>query len=1124
LTLRNPTSTFSFSQLVGFRCRLTQPTNILQLYAIIKRSLINNYPGIMSDFNNYIQDLQENSQRGGERSHYPSLKRLIEGLMIGINARIEEKGNQAGIPDLTIRKNERILGYIEAKDIHVDLGKIQKTAQIKRYLESNIGYNLILTNYLEFRWYVNGECEKTAQLADFKSGKIILVNDLQPIRELLQLFLNQKAKDINNYYDLAKEMAAYTKTIRNAIQSSLEIETTTEELNRLQETFKKLLLLDIDNDKFADMYAQTIAYGLFTAKIGHAQNPGEFAFNRTTASIYITDKIPFLKGLFDLVLGTNSVSKIHKSIENLIELFNTINMTNILENFGQETRTEDPVIHFYGTFLAAYESSLRKSRGVYYTPEPVVNFIVRSVNDILVNEEIFDLEYGLGNRKVTILDPATGTGTFLYAVIKQIRDNVAKYGVDKWNSFLRDAKLLKRLFGFELLMTPYTIAHLKLGLLLGDLGYKFAPAERLKIYLTNALEAGIKSGELIPGITQIIAEESSQAAKVKTEISVTVVLGNPPYAVSSQNASKRKRVLNQDERYLADIEYTGSTWNRIYKTGKAGKTITELTHIGELLELYKGRVRLEGEKNIQPLDDDYIKFIRFAQYQIENNAQNAGIIGFITNHSYLNGLIHRGMREELLKYFDRLYIMDLHGNSLLKETTPEGNIDQNVFDIQQGVAILIAVREKDKPDYGSTAYKSRDGVKEMAKVLYYDLWGRREDKYKFLESASLDNVNWIEVKPTEPNYFFAPKDFDYEDEYKKEWLLKDIFTKYATGIETGKDLYLVSFEKKSLEDVIKDLINPSTSLLEIEQKYNIKDTTGWPFSKKRTDLSKSSFNSFKMKLYCYRPFDNRYIYFDEFLRRPHKDIMVNLLHDNLTLMASRQQSEIGFYHIFITNNLGDCNALSLNSRERNYYFPLYTYPNTENKQTNLFLEKTPNLSPKFLEAIKEKLGKIPTPEQIFYYAYAIFHSPTYRTRYAEFLKIDFPRLPLTSNQNLFNSLAIKGEELVNLHLMKSDTLNNLMTTYQTIEDNQVSEVTYNSELQRVYINKQSYFTNIPPHIWEFKIGGYQVLDKWLKDRKNAKRQLSTEEINHYQKIVISLTETFRIMEEIDRIIPGFPII
>ena len=1077
----------------------------------------------MSDFNNYIQDLQENSQRGGERSHYPSLKRLIEDLMIGINARIEEKGNQAGIPDLTIRKNDRILGYIEAKDIHIDLGKIQKTAQIKRYLESNIGDNLILTNYLEFWWYVDGECEKTAKLADLEQGKIILINNLQPIRELLQLFLNQKAKDINNYYDLAKEMAAYTKTIRNAIQSSLEIETTTEELNQLKSTFKKLLLLDIDNDKFADMYAQTIAYGLFTAKIGHAQNPGQFAFNRTTASIYITDRIPFLKGLFDLVLGTDSVSKIHKSIENLIDLFNTIDMTNILENFGQETRTEDPVIHFYETFLAAYESSLRKSRGVYYTPEPVVNFIVRSVDNIL--DQVFDLEYGLGNRKVTILDPATGTGTFLYAVIKQIRDNVAKFDIRQWNNFLRGARLLNRLFGFELLMTPYTIAHLKLGLLLGDLGYKFVPEERLKVYLTNALEAGIKEGDLIPGITQIIAEESSQAGKVKTEIPVMVVLGNPPYSVSSQNASKRKRVLNQDERYLADVEYTGSAWNRIYKTGKAGKTITELTHIGELLELYKGRVRLEKEKNIQPLDDDYIKFIRFAQYQIQKTPKGYGIIGFITNHSYLNGLIHRGMREELLKYFDTLYIMDLHGNSLLKETTPEGNVDQNVFDIQQGVAILIAVREKSEPDYFSTAYKSRDGVKEMAKVLYYDLWGSREDKYKFLESASLDNVNWIELQPTEPNYFFAPKNLDYEDEYNKELSINDIFPVYAAGVKTRRDNVCVDYDRETLLNRFCD-ISINTNLEELKEKYNIKDTEYWNLEKAKLDIKQDEIES-KLLLYAYRPFDNRWVYYNhKIIERgdSRKELMGHLLKgNNIALLSCRQQVEPGFYHIFCSEILTEHCTVSLKSREATYVFPLYTYPNTENEQTNLFIERTPNLSPTFLKTIKEKLGKIPTPEKIFYYAYAIFHSPTYRTRYAEFLKIDFPRLPLTSNQKLFHELAIKGEELVNLHLMKSDKLNNLITTYQTIGDNQVTEVTYNSELQRVYINKQSYFTDIPPHIWEFKIGGYQVLDKWLKDRKNANRKLSVEEINHYQKIVIALTDTLRLMQEIDRIIPGFPI-
>ncbi|TVP58504.1 MAG: N-6 DNA methylase [Nodularia sp. (in: Bacteria)] len=1076
----------------------------------------------MIEFTNYIQDIQTNIKHGGERSHYPSLQRLIEGLMIGINATIEEKGNQEGIPDFTIRKNDRVLGYIEAKDINVDLAKTEKTEQLKRYLESNIGYNLILTNYLEFSLYVDGECEKTANLAYLEQGEIILVDDLQQIEELLQLFLAQKAKDINNYYDLAKEMAAYTKTIRNAIFATLHIEGNTEELNQLKETFKQILILDIDNQSFADMYAQTIAYGLFTARIGHAQNPGEFAFNRTTASIYISDRIPFLRGLFDIVIATDGVSKIHKSIENLVELLNAVDMTNILETFGQETRTQDPVIHFYETFLAAYEAKLRKSRGVYYTPEPVVNFIVRSVNDIL--DQVFDLQDGLGNRRVTILDPATGTGTFLYAVIKQIRDNVAKYGIDKWNNFLRDAKLVNRLFGFELLMTPYTIAHLKLGLLLGDLGYKFAPEERLKVYLTNALEEGIKQGDLIPGITQIIAEESSQAGKVKTEVPVMVVLGNPPYSVSSQNASKRKRILNQDERYLADVEYTGSAWNKKYKTGKAGKTITELTHIGELLELYKGRVRLEKEKNIQPLDDDYIKFIRFAQYQIQKTPKGYGIIGFITNHSYLNGLIHRGMREELLKYFDTLYIMDLHGNSLLKETTPEGNVDQNVFDIQQGVAILIAVREKSEPDYFSTAYKSRDGMKEMAKVLYYDLWGSREDKYRFLESASLNNVDWIELQPTAPNYFFAPKDFDLLTEYNQGLSVTDIFPVNSTGVTTHRDHFVIDFDLDQLSKRIEDFIDLQITDEEISTIYDLKDTRDWKLSLKRLSLNKNLKWESYFTIYLYRPFDKRFYYHHkDVVELTKHEVMRNLQFDNLALILCRQQKEIGFQHCFVSQNIGDGNSISINSRERNYYFPLYIYPNTENQQTNLFIEKTSNLSPKFLETIKTKLGKTPTPEQIFYYAYAIFHSPTYRSRYAEFLKIDFPRLPLTSNQKLFDSLAEKGEELVNLHLMKFTTLNNLITTFANQGNNQVTEVTYNSELQRVYINKQSYFTEIPQHIWEFKIGGYQVLDKWLKDRKNANRILSDDEINHYQKIVVALTETLRLMQEIDNLIPGFPI-
>jgi predicted helicase len=469
--------------------------------------------------------------------------------------------------------------------------------------------------------------------------------------------------------------------------------------------------------------------------------------------------------------------------------------------------------------------------------------------------------------------------------------------------------------------------------------------------------------------------------------------------------------------------------------------------------------------------------------------------------------------------------MDLHGNSLLKETTPEGNVDQNVFDIQQGVAILIAVREKSEPDYFSTAYKSRDGVKEMAKVLYYDLWGSREDKYKFLESASLDNINWIEVKPTEPNYFFAPKNLDYEDEYNKELSINDIFPVYAAGVKTRRDNVCVDYDRETLLNRFCD-ISINTNLEELKEKYNIKDTEYWNLEKAKLDIKQDEIES-KLLLYAYRPFDNRWVYYNhKIIERgdSRKELMGHLLKgNNIALLSCRQQVEPGFYHIFCSEILTEHCTVSLKSREATYVFPLYTYPNTENDQTNLFIERTPNLSPTFLKTIKEKLGKIPTPEKIFYYAYAIFHSPTYRTRYAEFLKIDFPRLPLTSNQKLFHELAIKGEELVNLHLMKSDKLNNLITTYQTIGDNQVTEVTYNSELQRVYINKQSYFTDIPPHIWEFKIGGYQVLDKWLKDRKNANRKLSVEEINHYQKIVIALTDTLRLMQEIDKIIPGFPI-
>ncbi|MDJ0578497.1 N-6 DNA methylase [Crocosphaera sp.] len=728
------------------------------------------------NFTHYLQELQNNLTRGSERTHYPALKNLVDSGMLGIITTIEETGNQAGIPDFTVRKNDNLVGYIEAKKIGENLDKIEETEQLQRYFGSAIGENLILTNYLEFRWYLDGKLQLKTTLATVEKNQIIPVDDAAKTEELILSFLNFTEKVINDYYDLAYQMAALTKAIRYGIEEALKFEAEQGELTKIKLLFRDLLLPDLDNSNFADMYAQTIAYGLFTARVGHAQNPGQGMFTRKTASIYISDKIPFLQGLFRTVIETDIISTINWVIDKLVEFLAKVDMSNILENFGRETRQEDPVVHFYETFLGAYEASLRKSRGVYYTPEPVVSFIVKAVNDLLDKE--FDLDDGLGSRKVTILDPATGTGTFLYEVIKQIRRNFEKYGVNRWNELLRDKKVLQRLYGFELLMTPYTIAHLKLALLLENLGYRFKDKERLNIYLTNALEEGVKKSEVLLG--KYISEEANKAAAVKTEIPIYVVLGNPPYSGRSQNPSKRERKINEDTKYLEDIKYTGEVWNKVYKTGKAGKTITELTHIGELLERYKGRVRLEGERNIQPLDDDYIKFIRFAHDQIEKTGH--GIIGFITNHSYINGLIHRGMREELLKSFDSLYIIDLHGNSLLKETTPEGEVDQNVFDIQQGVAILIAISKKSHPDYFSTVYKKRDDDKLYGDIFYYDLWGKREDKYKFLDEMNINNIEWVKLNPSHPNFFFSPKDFDLEEEYTKGWSVKDIFPVYSNPL------------------------------------------------------------------------------------------------------------------------------------------------------------------------------------------------------------------------------------------------------------------------------------------------------------------------------------------------------
>ena len=1027
-------------------------------------------------FDVYIQELQKNLSTGvaTEHTYRHALKALIESIGSNIHAINEPRHVECGAPDYIITCGITPVGYVEAKDLGVDLHKEEKSDQLKRYRKSL--NNLILTDYVEFHRYVNGDHRETARIGEITRDNKIRKNKegVQAVSDLLKNFLAEETPSVGRPQELAKRMADLARMVCAIINETFNREGETGSLHAQYKAFQETLIPDLKPSEFADMYAQTIAYGLFSARL---RIPDGHGFSREKASWNMPKTNPFLRKLFNEIAGPDLDSRIAWLVDDLANLLARSDMTEILRDFGRRIRQEDPVVHFYETFLSEYNPKERMKRGVFYTPEPVVSYIVRSIDYILKTR--FDCPMGLANQNTIILDPAVGTGTFLYFVIQRIYETLIEMGQKGlWNSYVKE-HLLPRVFGFELLMAPYTVAHTKLGILLQETGYDFTGDQRLGIYLTNALEQAFTSATHL-GFSEFIVDEANSADEIKRDKPVMVILGNPPYSVSSANKSK---------------------------------------HIEDLMDSYKSAVR--SERNIQPLSDDYIKFIRFAHDRIERTGY--GIIGMITNNSYLSGLIHRGMREELLKSFDEIYILNLHGNSQIKETALDGSPDENVFDIKQGVAISLFVKGIDK--------------NEKPVVKYFDLWGLRESKYSYLSENDINTSEWIEIKPDfTPSFFFVPKDFDLKEEYDKGWSIQDIFLTNATSIETGKDEHLVTFEINKIKSIIQEIINPNISDNELANKYGLYSTSGWPISRRRLVFLQEKFDEGKIIKIHYRPFDWRFTYFSGFLRRLHKDIMINMLQKNYAIVSTRQITSLPFNHIMVSKYVSEYKNVST---DRNcYLFPLYIYDFSEDYEYSLFNEnqinRQPNLSPKFIAFVKEKLSiefisdgkgdmqKTFGPEDILHYAYAVFHSPTYREKYEEFLKIDFPRLPITSDRELFKALADKGEELVSLHLMESPVLNHLITGFPISGASEVEKVRYVEQKPgRVYINKDQYFDGIDPELWKFQIGGYQVLHKWLNDRKG--RNLSSDDLFHYQRIVIALKETIRLMKEIDSLIPKFPI-
>lgn len=936
-------------------------------------------------------------------------------------------------------------------------------------------------------------------------------NDIEGWRQKWKAaFTGSTREAITTSDQLARAMANIAKNIRDRVLEVLEVEHSNGPVHKLYDTFRTGLVHDMTEKGFADMYAQTITYGLFSART--MDTDGHFELHEVIDLIPTTN--PFLKNLFKECLNTGD--KNHKidldelGVGRLVDLFDNLNrsdgtdaMQRILAEFGRQTFSgqEDPVIHFYEGFLKEYDSLQRVEKGVYYTPDPVVKFIVRSVNEQLKSE--FGLEYGLadtttwaemvasgraeypvdpntgktnkewidkikGRAFVQILDPATGTGTFLKHVIEVILEEV-KYKFKKeqingswedyWNSYVYSS-LLPRIYGFELMMASYSVAHMKLGMFLKSTGYKFEKEQRLNIYLTNSLEPHTSNSSANLFFTSVGAE-SAGANDVKKNRFFSVVIGNPPYAVSSTNKSEWIQNLISD--YKKDL----------------------------------------NERKIN-LDDDYIKFIRYGQYFIDKNGE--GTLAYISNNSFIDGITHRQMRKHLLESFDKIYILDLHGNAKKKEVCPDGTPDQNVFDIMQGVSINIFIKTgKKKPS-------------ELGQIFHFDLQGRRDFKYDFLIQNSLKNLDWKKLENHKPNLFFM-QNLMHEDKIYNHWFkVSEIFNFNNTGIQTGKDSLVIDENRQNLINRIQEVLNSSNEN-EIRIKYNLVDTSGWSLN----NFKKSIYQSDKIQKCDYRPFDTRYIYFDnKGLKRDRISLNNHILNkDNLSLSLKRQ-SKFDFSYSFIHKNICE-SCLFESAYANNSEFPLYLYEKVSN---NIFgsIERIPNLNIEIVNQIATGLGLTFTNEKketpntfapidLLDYIYAVLHSPTYREKYKEFLKIDFPRVPAPQDHETFWQLVNLGGELRQIHLLENPLVEKYISGYPEDGDNVVTKPAYKNG--HVYINDIQYFSNIPEVAWNFYIGGYQPAQKWLKDRKG--RVLTAEDINHYQKIIVALTETDRIMKEIDQI-------
>ncbi|GAA7439890.1 DNA methyltransferase [Helicobacter pylori] len=1062
----------------------------------------------------YLESIKDIADKKNELTHRLFLHNLLDKLKNHFNKEFkiehEPERKQGSQPDFCVSFQGLSIGYIENKRVGTNLREQLEKPQILKYLELNP--NLMLTDYLNFMWV--GKDENNAPFIK-KEISVASLDELSKppkkqtehdLIELFKSFFNYEAAPITNAKDFATHLSPCTRCLKDALIQNQE----KTQVSSIFNNFKAYLYEELSFEDFSDALAQTLTYSLFLAKLNH---PFE-KIDLNNVRSFIPKNFAVIREMADFLKKLDEIQEIQWLLNEILSLINHVDMGSILKDLNDD---KDPYLHFYETFLSAYDPKLRESKGVYYTPDSVVEFIINALDSLLkthFKDAPLGLKSALDNENIKLLDFATGTGTFLLEAFRKALET--RKTSDGGTSTKEDKyqNLLKQFYGFEYLIAPYAIAHLNLSQAFKQEFKKpLKENDVLKIILTNTL---IQPSETIAyrGLQPIFETELKSAQKIKKDENILIITGNPPYSGASSNEGlfewEVKATYGIEPKFQTiEIEKNVKLTDKIKTLLKNLQTQKESGSKDALKELKKlhSKYKLQNERNPKWLLDDYMKFMRFAQNKIESLGH--GLFGFISNNAFLDNPTFRGLRRSLLECYDELYILNLHGNARKKEKTPQGAKDENVFNIMQGVSINLFV-------------KNPQVVRQ--KIHYYDVYGQRAEKYAFLAQNDLNSIEWLELAPREPFYLLIPQKTPLLEEYEQGFSVQDMFQVSSVGIVTGRDHVVFHKDKESLLKLLKDFSTLEPS--ELRRKYDIgDDSRDWRLEYAIRDVRANADNLGKYIVSCqYRPFDYRWTYYTgkskSFIAYPRGEVFKHMLppppppnpkppnqtRKKTVLNTPRQlkNNDKSWTQCFISSHIND-QGLSSGGNGAGVNYPLYQF-----RDPNY----TENFTPEFRSFIDKHYNHSFEPLEVLGYIYALLYSPNYRKRYEEFFKADYPKILFTKNKDLFIALSLLGIELIGLHVLNQESLNYSFeklkdatigeSCYKDERDPTIKKPSHNEPDQRLYINHSAYFRGVSKEIYDYRIGGYCVLDKYLKSHKNERCDF--DHVTHIIKVIARTIE------------------